>query len=185
MNARTALSAALAFLLAACTAAREPPGAPSAQLPKGSALEASGYLTIREVPASPFPEDPPPEPTVIDEFARATSDPDPAVRERAWREANGPEAFQQELQRLLRILPEREAGNYVDARIVRDPDVAEIWFKRDAAPTLARYTSDPLFRPREGGRTVAELQAVASEWFERLRRAGPTSPDRSTPSKGG
>ena len=185
MVRRSAPALALAILGAACAALPEPRAARPGGLPSGATLSPGGYLTIREVPASPFPESPPPEPTVIDEFARATSDPDPAVRARAWEEANGSEAFQAELQRLLQVLPQRETGNYVSARIVRDPGVAaEIWFKRDAAATLAQYTSDPLFRPREGGRTVAELQAIANPWFDRLQKAGASFTGSLNPFEG-
>jgi hypothetical protein len=138
-------------------------------LPAGSRLSATGYLTIGEVPPSAFPEDPPPEPPVFDDLARRTSSPEPAVRAKAWEEANGSPAFQAELQRLRQVLAREEPDNFVEVRIVRNPAVAaEIWFKRDAAGTLARYTSSPLFRPRQGGLSAAEQERLRSLWAERM-----------------
>lgn len=142
-----------------------------ASLPTGSRLSASGYLTILEVPASPFPATPPPEPRVVDDFARRTSSPDPAIRAKAWEEANGTPAFQAELQRLRQVLSREQSDNFVEVRLVRDPAVAaEFWFKCDVAGTLARYTSDPLFRPRHGGLNLAEQERLSSLWAERAGR---------------
>lgn len=153
---------------AAATAGNGPAPAAEASLPAGSRLSASGYLTILEAPASPFPDDPPPEPRVVDDFARRVGSPDPAVRAKAWGEANGSRAFQAELQRLRQLLSREEPDNFVDVRLVRDPAVAaEFWFKRDAAQTLARHTSNPLFRPRQGGLTRAELERLQSIWASR------------------
>jgi hypothetical protein len=146
----------------------EPSGAAH---PTGSQLSSAGYLTILEAPASPFPEAPPPEPQVVDDFARRTSSPDPLVRARAWEEANGTPEFQGELQRLRQVLAREEADNFVDVRLVRDPAVAaEIWFKRNAARTLARHTSNPLFRAREGGLDRSEQERLRSLWVERAGR---------------
>ena len=155
-----------------CGCATAPGGAPTAAgpgLPGGARASAAGYLTIGEVPPSPFPDEPPPEPRMVDDLARRTSSPDPAVRARAWEEANGSAAFQQELQRLGEILRREEADNFVQMRLVRDPGVAaEVWFKRDAARTLARYTSDPLFRPRQGGASLEEQEQLRLAWTERM-----------------
>jgi hypothetical protein len=94
--------------------------------------------------------------------------PDPAVRARAWEEANGSPAFQAELRRLSEVLSREERDNFVQLRLVRDPAVAaEVWFKRDAARTLARYTSDPLFRPRQGGLNASEMESLSRLWAER------------------
>lgn len=160
--------------LAGCAAATADNGVTpfaAASLPAGSRLSASGYLTILEVPASPFPDEPPPEPEIVDDLARRTSSPDPAVRAKAWEEANGSPAFQAELQRLRQVLSREEPDNFVDVRLVRDPAVAaEFWFKQDAARTLARYTSNPLFRPRQGGVNRAEQERLRSLWVERSKR---------------
>lgn len=166
------LLAALALSgCAAATAVDRSTPASGTSLPAGSRLSASGYLTILDVPASPFPDKPPPEPQVIDDFARRTSSPDPAIREKAWEEANGSPAFQAELQRLRQVLSRDQPDNFVEMRFVRDPAVAaEIWFKRDATRTLARYTSNPLFRPRQGGANEAEQGRLRSLWVERVEQ---------------
>jgi hypothetical protein len=140
----------------------------AAPLPTGSSLSPDGFLTILEVPPSPYPDEPPPEPPNIDDFARRVGSRDPAVRAKAWEDANGSAAFQAELQRLREVLAREQPGNFVDVRLVRDPAVAaEIWFKRDAARTLARYTSNPQFRARQGGLNRDELQALQNLWVQR------------------
>ena len=160
-----------ALALTACATPLAPDGAtPTSQtaLPSGAKLSASGYPTILKAPPPPFPAEPPPEPQVIDDFAKRVGSPDPAVRAKAWEEKNGSAAFQAELQRLNQILRRDEPDNFVQMRIVRDPGVAaEVWFKRDAARTLARYTSDPLFRARQGGLTYAEQETLSRMWSER------------------
>lgn len=139
--------------------------------PTGSRSSASGYITVRDVSASPFPATPPPEPQVFDDFARRTSSPDPAIRATAWEDANGSPAFQAELQRLRQVVSRDHPDNFVEMRLVRDPAVAaEIWFKRDAARTLARHTSDPLFRPRQGGINRTEQDRLRTLWVERTER---------------
>lgn len=161
-----------ALCLSGCASApvAAPGAGPSgAGLPVGARASAAGYLTIGEVPPSPVPEEPPPEPRTVDELAKRTSSPDPAVRARAWEEANGSAAFQKELQRLGDVLRREQPGNFVQVRLVRDPGVAaEVWFKRDAAGTLARYTSNPLFRPRQGGASLAEQEQLRLLWTGRM-----------------
>jgi hypothetical protein len=105
----------------------------------------------------------------VDDLARDTSSADPEVRARAWERANGSPEFQQELQRLMQVLALQEPENFVEMRIVRDPEVAaEVWFKQGAAATLARYTSNPSFRPREGGLNRAEQEHLRSLWAGRI-----------------
>jgi hypothetical protein len=160
-----------AVALTACATPMTPdaPASPlQAALPTGAELSPSGFATILKAPPPPFPQEPPPEPKVIDDFAKRTASRDPAVRAKAWEEANGSAAFQAELHRLGEILRREQADNFVQMRIVRDPTVAaEIWFKRDAADTLARYTSNPLFRPRQGGLNLAEQERLGQLWVER------------------
>ncbi|MXP42480.1 hypothetical protein GRI75_12600 [Altererythrobacter soli] len=69
----------------------------------------------------------------------------------------------------MQVLAAREAENFVELRIVREPEVAaEVWFKHDAVATLARYTSNPLFRPHEGGVSRAEQEHLRSLWAGRM-----------------
>lgn len=87
----------------------------------------------------------------------------------AWEEMNGPPALQQEIQRLSPLLPMNERGNFVGLRMVRDPAVAvEVWFERDAEATLAKYTSHPRFRAREGGIDPVEGMALNQLWWKRF-----------------
>ena len=169
---RSVLLAAL--LLTGCAAIPvddRPTLASGASLPTGASLSRAGYLTVRQAPPSPFPDQPPPEPRQVDHFARRVSSTDPAVRARAWEEANGSAEFQRELQQLRQVLVREEADNFVDVRLVRDPAVAaEVWFKRDAARILARHTSNPLFRAREGGLNAGEQERLRSLWAERAGR---------------
>jgi hypothetical protein len=159
------------LLVAGCATTGSPKGpasASEASLPTGARLSAEGYLTIREAPPSPFPATPPPEPRVVNDFARRTSSPDPAVRARAWEEANGSAEFQAELQRLRQVMAREEAETFVDVRLVRDPAVAaEVWFTQDAARTLARHTSDPRFRARQGGLNARDQARLRALWAER------------------
>lgn len=159
------------LLLAGC-ATPESPNSPTsssqAPLPTGARLSAAGYLTIREAPPSPFPDTPPPEPQVVNDFARRTSSPDPVVRARAWEAANGSAEFQAELQRLRQMVAREETDTFVEVRLVRDPAVAaEFWFTRDAARTLARHTSDPRFRARQGGLNARDQARLQALWAER------------------
>lgn len=163
-------------LLGGCATANPPPSQAST-LPTGAHLSPAGFLDIGEVPSSPYPAQPPPPPATLDTFARRTATGSGADRALAWREANGSEAFQAEVQRLLQLLPKREADNFVQLRLVRDQAAradpapligAEVWFKRNAAATLARYTRDPMFIPRQGGLTEAEMDALRQLWIRRL-----------------
>jgi hypothetical protein len=143
---------------------------PAGVIPSGARLSSRGFLDLQEVPPSPFPAEPPPEPAPVDDFARRTSSPDPAVRARAWEEANGSAAFQAELQRLQRVLRREQPDIFVGLRIVREPAVAaEVFFKRDAARSLSRYTSNPLFRPRQGGLNAAEVEKLQALWVKRAQ----------------
>jgi hypothetical protein len=159
----------LASALTACATPKPAAVAPSlSALPTGAEQSPSGYLTILKAPPPPFPAEPPPEPQVVDDFAKRVSSRDPAVRARAWEEVNGSPAFQAELQRLAQTLAREERDDYVQVRLVRDPTVAaEVWFKRDADRTLARYTSNPLFRPRQGGLSVRQQESLNRLWVER------------------
>ncbi len=162
-------------LLAGCAASEEPAGANRMDpaIPAGATLKGSGFITILESPPTPFPDNPPLEPQTLDTFARRTATGTPEERARAWEEANGSAEFQAEIQRLMQVLSQREPGNFVQLRLVRNPDVAaEVWFKRDAAATLGKYTDDPQFRPREGGLTQAEVDALSQIWIERTEPGG-------------
>lgn len=170
MEMRSAALLIAATMLEGCVAIPQPVvQRAGSDLPKGALLSPAGFLTIQSAPASPFPG-PPPEPVARDEFLYRTVSKNPTVRTRAFEQANGSEAFQLELQQVRTTLEREQPDNFVDVRIVRDPAVtAEFWFKRGAARTLARYTSNPLFRAREGGINAAEAERLQKLWSARAQ----------------
>ena len=170
------------FLLSACASSPDRPvptmGADGSFIPAGATLEDSGFVSVGEVPALPFPESPPPEPGGIENFATRLSRATPAEQEKLWEEANGTAAFQAEVQRLQQILPVEEPDNFVQVNLLRDETAmvdpktllgAEVWFKRDAAETLARYTSRRDIFARTGGLSQGELERLQQVWFERMQ----------------
>lgn len=159
-------------LLAGCAAQLPPPSQGSGPSP---------YLTIRSAPPTAWPADPPPKPRTLDSFARRTATGSDEERAKAWEEANGPADFQEEARRLMQVLPGAEPNNFVQLRLVRDETIpteprpllgAEVWFKQDAAATLARYTRDKRFFPREGGVPEPVMQARRALWLDRLTPIG-------------
>lgn len=167
----------LGLLTGACASVPSPPGTPSAAqsdrgnaLPTAARLESSGYLTIGPTPASRLPRTPPPMPTELDSFSRQTSLGTPEEQAAAWARANGGEAFQREFQRLRGLLERGEPGNFITARLVRDPGVmGEFVFARDGAATLARYTADPQYRAATTGVDPVEFARLEQLWLTRTR----------------
>ena len=165
----------------------------SPAIPTGATRSPAGFLTIREAPPAAFPADPPPPPATLDSFARRTALGTEDGRAREWEAANGPEDFQQEVRRLMGLLPRAEAGNFVQLRLARDETSsrdpkpllgAEVWFKRNAARTLAKYTRDPRFFAKEGGLSEADLSELQNMWIERLQPLGIASGVSGDPTTG-
>lgn len=163
-------------LLVLCSASLA--GCVTQPTPSGQRSGSSQYLSIDSAPPSAWPTEPPPKPATLDSFARRTSTGSEEDRARAWAEANGPEDFQQEVQRLIQLLPSAEPDNFVQLRLVRDETVktdpapllgAEVWFRKDAAATLARYTTDDRFFARQGGLSQADMEARREVWLDRLK----------------
>ena len=170
------------FLLSACASVPDTPvptvAADGTFVPAGATVNDSGYASVSEVPALPFPASPPPEPGGIESFSTRLSKATPAEQEKLWEEANGTAAFQAEVQRLQQILPVEEPGNFVQVNLLRDETAmvdpktllgAEVWFKRDAAETLGRYTSRGDIFPRTGGLTQVEIDRLQQVWIERMQ----------------
>ena len=136
--------------------------------PAGAAIGDGGFWTIGEVPASPYPQVVPADTTgesLVEQYARENG----ISLSEAQDSINGPPRLHRIWPALNAKLRANEANNYVDARMVRDPAVVmEIWFKRDAAQTLAKYTKDPIFRPMEGGLNEAEQEARRALWAGRM-----------------
>ena len=173
---RFLIVAGLAATVAACAPPPPEKGSASseADLPTGATLGQDGFWSIGEVPAIAWPEVVPEDPSIgqedmFDKYARENG----ITREQAMGQINGPQSLQEELDRISQKIKREEAGNFVQFVMVRDPSVRmEVWFKRDAAETLAKYTRDPLFVPREGGLSQVEREQVQTEWNNRLHQAG-------------
>ena len=79
------------------------------------------------------------------------------------------EATRPEFERLMQTLRTRERGNYTDAELIHRPDWAYlIYFKRDPAATLARYTKNPRFQARSAPYTDEELTRMSKPWLDRI-----------------
>ena len=172
----------LVFVLSACASIPDAPAptttADGTFVPAGATLNESGYISIGHVAPTPYPDSPPPEPRGIESFASRLSGASAEEQAKLWAEANGSEEFQNEVQRLQQILPTNEPGNFVQINLLRDetsmvdPQTllgAEVWFKRDAAQTLAKYTSRADFFPRTGGLSEREVEALTRLWIDRVR----------------
>lgn len=83
---------------------------------------------------------------------------------------NPDEAAMEAAMALDRRLQAEAGPDYVGLRIVRDPTPRVAFqFRRDAAATLARFTSDRRFVAVEGGVPRAELQPLFDEWWARFQ----------------
>jgi hypothetical protein len=128
----------------------------------GAQIEPSGFATISTAPPRPLPDQPP-----------AAPQPQPTDRLYAERMANPDEAVMGRAFALQRRLQARERGNFVQMIIVRDPKPRyAIYFRRNAAATLAKYTRDPNFKPVDGGIPDAELRPIFDEWGKKFTAVG-------------
>ncbi|MCD9032039.1 hypothetical protein LDO32_09930 [Luteimonas sp. Y-2-2-4F] len=158
--------AAMLVTLGACTTQVPSSREVHTDRPVGATIEPSGFATVLHAPPSAAPVPGPP---------RIESEPERVARERgipvadAERLMNPDEAAHEAAMALNRRLKAQDAGNYVGVRIVRDPEPRFAFqFRRDAAATLARFTSDPRFVAREGGLTREELQPLFDAWWKRF-----------------
>jgi hypothetical protein len=161
---------ALAGLTAAAgVSAQRSTQAGRAPATSGVRVESSGFWTIEHAPPSPARPDARPaqgqnERTVYAELA-GVSNVEAAKRLREQ------EALRPTAERLVRQLRTRERGNFTDVEIVHRPDWAyQLYFKRQPAKTLARYTSNPRFKARWSRYTSAELQKLAQPWLDRFNK---------------
>lgn len=191
------VSIPLVLLLSACTTVPDTPlptvAADGTFVPAGATLGDSGYISIEEVPPAAYPDSPPPEPGVIPSFSSRLAAATPEEQAALWEEANGTAEFQAEVQRLQQILRAEEPNNFVQLNLLRDETAmvdpktllgAEVWFKRDAAQTLARYTSRSDFFPRTGGLTQVEIDRLQQIWIERMQDLQWPSGIGGNPSRG-
>lgn len=155
------------LVAAACSASPAQPPNARIPLPVGAQAERSGFWTILTAPESPpGPRDPPRgynnELTFYAQLA-GVSNAEAAKRMKAQ------EAARPEFQRLTRTLRTKERGNYTAAELIHRPDWAyRIYFKRNPAATLAKYTKNPRFQARAARYTSAELERMSKPWIDRL-----------------
>jgi len=131
--------------------------------------------SIGKVPASPWPEVPPPAPqapeSLLEKFARENG----ITLAQAMDRINGDASFNRTLQALSAQLRRSERDNFLEIRIVRDPAVtAEVAFVHDPQQTLARYTTDSRFKAVRAPRNRAELERLHDVWTKRLQQSGVT-----------
>ena len=166
---------------AACAAPREvpadasppmearlaPPAPASPASPTGATIEPSGFATILSAPPEPYPEQAPPSDRE-QETQRLAREEGISVSEAESR-MNPDDSTRRAALALDRRLKVAARGNYVDTRIIRDPRPRFVfYFRRDAAATLARYTSDPRFQAIDGGVPEAELRPLFDAWMKRF-----------------
>jgi hypothetical protein len=161
--------AAAACLAAACSA----PATSNAQadkaaeaLPKGATAERSGFWSIPIAPDSPagppIKRGPQSELTFYAQLAGVSN-------AEADKRMKAQEKVRPEFERLMRTLRTKERGNYTDVELIHRPDWAYlVYFKRQAAATLARYTKNPRFKARSAPYTRAELDWMAKPWIDRM-----------------
>jgi hypothetical protein len=148
---------------------RRPSATARFRIPAGARVEPSDFLTVEQAPPSPIPPAAPAakrqnEQTYYAQLAGVSN----AEAARRMREQ---EALRPTAERLVRQLRTRERGNFTDVEIFHRPDWAYLlYFKRDPAKTLARYTSNPRFKARAARYTSSELQKLSQPWIDRFAK---------------
>lgn len=135
-------------------------------VPTGAKIEPSGFATIERAPSAPVsPSAPEPQLSEAGWYAREVgiSEAEAAKRQREQ------QTIRMELDRLVAQLRINEAGNFTAARMIHKPDWAyELYFKRNPAQTLAKYTTNPRFKPALARYSREELEALIKPWTERF-----------------
>lgn len=137
---------------------------PDPAVPGAAAQEPADFLTLVEAPPYPPIERLGPEPT------------QQTIEQRRW-------LFEQRVEErqlpLLRRIKSGEMGNFggVEWRWREGPQNGKlgeltgiVYFLREPAGTLARYTRDPLFRPAQGGFARTEQERIVRHWAETIGR---------------
>lgn len=169
--------AALSVLGGCASQKGQPQAAASPHLAlAGASFAADGTASIKTVPATPYPAEPPPAPgkveSLVERFARENG----LTLAQAEARINGDAGFRAETERLGEVLRREQSANFLGFRVVRDPAVAvEVSFSHDAAKTFTRYTKDSRFRPVSASRTPAQMEALSNMWLGRFQQAGVNS----------
>jgi len=142
-------------------------GASSVAVPTGARIEPSGFASIEIAPetSAKKPErnrGPKDEAGFYAQMAGVS-------QAEAMKRIDAQNAMRPEFERLLATLRAKEKANFTSARMIHKPDWAyEIYFKRDAAKSLAKYTANPRFRPATAPYSLAELEKIAKPWTDRF-----------------
>lgn len=74
-----------------------------------------------------------------------------------------------EAEALQALLQKEEAENFVELRLIWEPEIHYLFsFLKDAEVTLAKYTSNPLFKPNIVKHTAEALEAKSREYHDAL-----------------
>jgi len=114
---------------------------------------ASGFATVENAPSTP----------PVAEPARPTSSmfSDMNRFQKQWEHND-------EMQRIWDRLKVEEAGNFAEMRIEWEPEFHYlVSFRKDAKATLAKYTTNPIFKPHIVGFTETELQEKSALFHQR------------------
>lgn len=157
MNRSAGLGAALACVLAACSASAE-----TAPL-RGATIGADGYATILDAPPAPFTPVLPgePEPPTPDQIA---------AQEQFRRVADFQNAVRQDVDALTERLRRDEVGNFVSVYYDNEGDPSVVFqFLRDGPGTLRRYSDNPRFFGKTVRFSQEELMAAADFMWATFR----------------
>ena len=166
-------------MIAAASMAQIPPPPPPPvtiehlPLPKGGAMVGkTPFATIRKVPPSPTGDVKPQRQTYRTQYEWYAQENGISVEE-ARKRTSEQMQVQPILERLRERLAAAEPGNYVDVRMVHQPDWGYVlYFKRDPEATLRKYSVHPRFRAARAPYTQAELQTILAPWAKRFGEAG-------------
>ncbi|WP_118855856.1 hypothetical protein [Sphingomonas mesophila] len=142
-------------------------------LPKGATMTGTAaHARILRVPPSPTRDVKPMRQNYRTQYEWYAQENGISVAE-AKKRTSEQMAVQPILERLRVRLAAAEPHNYVDVRMVHQPDWGYVlFFKRDPEATLRKYSVHPRFRAEHAALTTAELQKLAEPWVKRFTEAG-------------
>jgi hypothetical protein len=154
-------------------------------VPKGATMVGTAtHATILRVPPSPTSDVKPRLQnyrTVSEWYAQEEG----LSLEEARKRLSEQQAISPIFQRLQERLRASEPDNYVDARLVHQPDLGYVlYFKRDPAATLRKYSVNPRFGAAAAPYTRTELQAMIDTWTKRFGEAGIVGGFSISPTEG-
>jgi len=116
--------------------------------PQKFSLSKAGYASVERAPAA----------APIAQLAASSG-----IGAEMWR-FRAQQEYAQEAQTLQAKLRAEEGGNFSELRIEWEPEFHYlVSFRQDAAATLAKHTSNPIFKPNTVKYTTAQLQSKSDE----------------------